>query len=292
MNYQRPVELKEALTLLQAAHHRVIAGATDVYPADANQQAWGRRPMLTRTEERFLDLSGITSLSEIRIHPTTVEIGAGVTWTQAIDSSLPAWFDGVRLAAREVGGKQVQNRGTVAGNLCNASPAADGVPALLALDARVRLQAFGRTREVALETFIVGNRKTDLRTDELLTAIVIPVPKAPSYATFLKLGARRFLVISIAMVAARVDVVDGRVATARVAVGACGPVARRLQSLETRLLGQSVADIGAMPTASDVEVLTPIDDMRATAAYRRHAALTLVTRALDELANAARVELR
>ena len=71
--------------------------------------------MLTRTEERFLDLSGITSLSEIRIHPTTVEIGAGVTWTQAIDSSLPAWFDGVRLAAREVGGKQVQNRGTVAG---------------------------------------------------------------------------------------------------------------------------------------------------------------------------------
>ncbi len=287
MNYQRPTELGEALTLLQATPHQVIAGATDVYPADANRQAWGQRPMLARNEEHFLDISGVASLHQIRKHAAAIEIGAGVTWAQAIESDLPSWFDAVRLAAREVGGKQIQNRGTIAGNLCNASPAADGVPPLLALDAKVRLQAQDRIREMPLEAFIIGNRKTELRADELLTAIVIPVQKSTSHTTFLKLGARRFLVISIAMVAARLAVQEGQVAAARIAVGACGPVALRLQALENRLVGQSINAIETTLTSSDLDVLTPIDDVRATAAYRRHAAQTLVARALDELANTA-----
>ena len=290
MNFARPRELDEALALLQTGRHQVLAGATDVYPADANRQAWGRRPLSARAEERCLDVSNIESLKHIKVGATAVEIGAGVTWTQALECDLPGWFDGVRLAAREVGGNQIQNRGTIAGNLCNASPAADGVPPLMALDARVRLQTVGRSREVPLSDFITGNRATTLAEDELMTAIVIPIPAPGCHTTFLKLGARRFLVISIAMVAARLDVSHGRIELARVAVGACGPVTRRLSALETRLEGQTLENVGAMVTPADLEALTPIDDVRATAHYRKHAAGTLVARALDELAAKARAK--
>jgi CO/xanthine dehydrogenase FAD-binding subunit len=124
---------------------------------------------------------------------------------------------------------QIQNSGTVAGNLCNASPAADGVPPLLALDASVELASVAGTRRLKLDDFILGPRRTARRADELLAAILIPKPRAAAHSHFLKLGARRYLVISIAMVAAAIESERGKITTARVAVGACGPVAQRLR---------------------------------------------------------------
>ena len=280
--YARPKSLRDALGLLSDRPHRILAGGTDVYPADAAAVGWGRPGLNHPDSAPVLDIAGIDALAGIRRFPDRAELGALVTWTEAIESDLPAWFDCVRLAAREVGGRQIQNRGTVAGNLCNASPAADGVPALLVLDARVRLQDQGGSREVPLGAFITGNRRTCLRPGELMTAIVIPSPAA-ARSTFLKLGARRYLVISIAMVAACLALKDGRIHDARLAVGSCSEVAQRLHDLEARLEGVPAARARDMVKDDDFAPLSPLDDVRASASYRRHGARVLVRRALDTL---------
>jgi len=283
--YRRPAGLDDALGRLSAEPHRIIAGGTDVFPAAAAAVGWGRPGVDHPGHAPILDITAIKALSHIRRFPDRVEIGALVTWTEAIESDLPAWFDGVRQAAREVGGRQIQNRGTLAGNLCNASPAADGVPALLALDARVRLRRRGGSRDIPLESFITGNRRTCLRPEELMTAIVIPSPAPGTRSTFLKLGARRYLVISIAMVAACLEVRDGRIRGARIAVGACSEVARRLTRLEARLEGTRPEDAPGGVREEDFASLSPLNDVRASAAYRRHGARVLVARALGALAH-------
>ena len=281
--YVRPAGLVDALALLGRRSHRIIAGGTDVFPADAAAVGWGQPGIGHPGSAPILDITAVEELSGIRRFPDRVEIGALVTWTEAIESNLPAWFDCVRLAAHEVGGRQIQNRGTLAGNLCNASPAADGVPALLALDARVRLQHRRGSREIPLESFITGNRRTCLQHGELMTAIVIRSPAPGARSTFLKLGARRYLVISIAMVAACLEIGAGRIRDARIAVGACSEVARRLTDLEVRLEGARPEDAPGMVREEDFASLSPLDDVRASAAYRRHGAQVLVRRVLGAL---------
>lgn len=285
--YHRPRSLDAALETLGQAPCLVLAGGTDVFPADASATAWGRAAIDHPAAAPILDLSAVAGLAEIARAGGQVVIGAGVTWTQAIESRLPAWFDGVRAAGREVGGRQIQNRGTLAGNLCNASPAADGVPALLALDARVRLQRRGHRRELPLAEFITGNRQTRLGSGELLTAILIPEPDPGLRSTFLKLGARRYLVISIAMAAVSLRVAADAVAQVRVAVGACSAVACRLPALEARLAGAPVSAATGMVRAADFAGLSPLDDVRGSADFRRHAARVLVQRALGQLATSA-----
>ena len=281
--YMRPAGLDDALASLSERPYRILAGGTDVYPADAAAVGWGRPGIDHPESASILDISAIDALTGIRHLPDRVEIGALATWTEAIEIDLPAWFQCMRLAAREVGGRQIQNRGTIAGNLCNASPAADGVPPLLVLNARVRLQHRGGSREIPLEEFITGNRRTCLRPGELMTAIVIPSPAVRARSTFLKLGARRYLVISIAMVAACVEQEDGRIHDARLAVGACSEVAQRLTGLERRLQGALAAESPDMVRDEDFAQLSALDDVRASAPFRRHGARVLVRRALDSL---------
>ena len=135
-----------------------------------------------------------------------------------------------------------------------------------------------------LAAFITGNRKTAREPGEIVTALLVPrTIEGPS--AFLKLGARRYLVISIAMVAAILEADPaGRVAQARVAIGSCSPVARRLTQLERELVGAKLDEIGARVEPRHLDVLSPIDDLRGTAEYRRDAARTLVARALDAAA--------
>src|SRR4029077_7065341 len=123
-------------------------------------------------------------------------------------------------------------------NLCNASPAADGVPPLLALDAQVELASQAGVRRLPLEQFLVGNRKTQRRSDEVLSTVIVPRGLEGARSAFLKLGSRRYLVISIVMVAAIVDTdAEGRIKQARVAVGSCSAVAQRLIEIERHLAG-------------------------------------------------------
>lgn len=281
--FRRPACLEEALALLAAAPHRVIAGGTDVYPADVATTVWGGAGLTHPGAPPMLDVTAIPALSGVTSDDRGVRIGAAVTWRELIRAPLPPAFDGLKAAAREVGGRQIQNRGTLGGNLCNASPAADGVPPLLCLDAAVELVSWRGRRHLALQDFIRTNRSTALAGDELLVALHVPFPPATARSAFAKLGARRYLVISIAMVAAVVATDDrGLIGDARLAVGACSAVAQRLERLERRLVGVPPAAAPAAVTAADLSHLEPIDDVRASADYRRAAALELLRRVLAE----------
>ena len=132
--YHRPTTLEDALAIRAGEDVTVLAGGTDVYPAKAARAGWG-----DMRHADILDISALPGLRGIAEEAAGWRIGALTTWTDLIRAELPPLFDGLKLAAREVGGVQIQNRGTLAGNICTASPAGDGAPNLLALDASVEL---------------------------------------------------------------------------------------------------------------------------------------------------------
>jgi CO/xanthine dehydrogenase FAD-binding subunit len=271
--FLRPSDLASALRLLADGPSTVLAGGTDVYPAHADRPLTGD----------VIDISRVGGLRGIAALPGFWRIGATTTWTDIAAAALPPGFAALQQAAREVGGQQIQNAGTIGGNLCNASPAADGVPPLLALDAAVEVASIRGTRIVPLADFIAGPRRTVLRPGELLTALRVPAaPGERAAARFLKLGSRRYLVISFAMVAAHLAAdAAGRIVAAAIAVGACSPVARRLPALEAALLGQPVsANLAAVAAPDHLAVLDPIDDVRADRAYRLESAWILASRAI------------
>ena len=277
--YLRPRSLEEAIAIRAARDVAVIAGGTDIYPAHTGRRAWGEP-----THKDMLDITAIPGLRAIEATEAGWRIGCLVTWSALAEAPLPPLFDGLKRAAGEVGGRQVQNRATLVGNLCTASPAGDGIPNLLALDAVVEVTGPHGQRIVPLPDFLTGYRATALRAEEIVTALHIP-RLAGARGAFEKLGARRYLVISIAM-AAGVVATDaaGRITTARVAVGACSAVAQRLPALEAALQGVALAEAAWVPQLAHLAELTPIDDVRATAAYRREAALTLLRDLLRGLA--------
>jgi CO/xanthine dehydrogenase FAD-binding subunit len=284
--FERPDSIAGAARLLASGPWTVLAGGTDLYPAHVG------RPI----DASVLDITAIDALRGIG-HDDDLgwRIGATTTWTDVLRADLPPLFDALKAAAREVGGVQIQNTGTVAGNLCNASPAADGVPVLMALDARVELESARGRRELPLESFVLGNRKTARAADELVVAVRIPARSERGRSAFVKLGGRRYLTISMTMVAVVLDAdAAGKVVYAGAAVGSCSAAARCLPALEARLRGLPLtADLGAVADAGDLAPLSPIDDLRASAAYRRDATLTVLRRVLQsvrpELAPAAGV---
>lgn len=278
-HYARPQHLEQALSILAEPGWVVLAGGTDHFPAR----------VVHTPNEAILDVTALPELKGIDgVAGGGLRLGAGVTWAEVIEANLPSACDGLKAAAREVGGVQIQNRGTIGGNLCNASPAADGMPPLLSLDAEVELASVSGIRRLPLEQFVLGNRQTARRPDELLVAVYLPAPALEAAGRFLKLGARRYLVISIVMVAGTLSrAADGTIETARLAVGACSAAATRLPELEAALSGQPIANAVAALEPQHLEALSPIDDVRADASYRRHAALTLVRRCLSELTEAA-----
>ncbi|MGC4024723.1 MAG: xanthine dehydrogenase family protein subunit M [Mesorhizobium sp.] len=271
--YAKPTTVDEALALLSQAGWRPLAGATDFYPAQGN------RPI----RENVLDLNGIAELRGISETDSHFVIGARTTWTDIQRTELPPAFDALKQSAREVGSVQIQNTGTVAGNLCNASPAADGAPPLLILSAEVELRSTRGARRLALGDFILGNRKTARQSDELVTAFYVPREAAKGSSAFYKLGARRYLVISIAMAAVRVIIEDRQIQRAAIAVGACSAVAQRLRGLETALIGHELAHAEAIIGAATMPELAPINDVRGSAEYRLDAAREIVQRVFDAI---------
>ena len=271
--YFQPRTLAEAVHTLATHGGQILSGGTDFYPSLGDRAAPGD----------VVDISRVAEMQGVRLESDHVRIGGRTTWTEIIRTPLPRCFDALKAAAREVGSVQIQNRGTVAGNLCNASPAADSVPPLLTLGAQVELISTAGTRRLPLSKFIVGNRKTLCRPDEVLSAVIVPRYLDDATSVFLKLGARRYLVISIAMVAAVVKTdLSAKIIDARVAVGSCSVTARRLTDLERDLVGVAIAPGWASRVSADhLRPLSPIDDVRATAAYRNGAALTLVRRAIE-----------
>lgn len=269
--YAKPTTVDEALALLGEDRWRILAGGTDFYPAQ------GAKPF----RDNVLDINGLAELRGIAETHDHWRIGARTTWTDIVRHPLPAAFDALKSAAREVGSVQIQNVASVAGNLCNASPAADGVPALLTLDADVELRSAKAIRHLPLGAFILGNRRTALQPGEMVTAIRVPKRSAIGASAFVKLGARRYLVISIAMAAARLVVENGVVVDAAIAVGSCSAVARRLAGVEAALRGRPVdAALAEAVLSAPIDELSPIADVRGSAEYREQAAREIVARAV------------
>ncbi|MEQ8708490.1 MAG: FAD binding domain-containing protein [Rhodospirillales bacterium] len=273
--YVRPSTLADAVSAIGSEDYVILAGGTDFYPARVGKPV----------RENVLDLSGLTELRGISDQGDHWRIGATTTWTDIVRADLPACFDGLKQAAVEVGGVQIQNAGTICGNICNASPAADGMPPLLTLDATVELADRTGLSKIALPDFVLGNRRTARRPDQLVTGLLIPRVSSSARSAFYKLGARKYLVISIVMATAIIEAdQQGRVSAARIAVGACSEVARRLPLLEADLKGRQIGGRLSTVLAPDhFQNLSPIDDVRGSAGYRLEAAIEAVRRVLDAI---------
>lgn len=264
MTYSAPTSLEDALNQIARMDVQIVAGCTDFFPSKP------QGPLAKRLLDvsRLSDLRGISQQSHSQ-SGGEIRIGAATTWSEIARADLPAACAGLQAAAREVGSLQIQNVGTIGGNICNASPAADGVPPLLTLEAQVEVRSARATRLLPLSDFITGVRKVDLRPDEMVTAVILP-PPGHAVGAFTKLGARRYLVISITMTAALIALDgEGQISKARISVGACSPVAKRLGALEAQIIGQRPDHIEITP--EHLSGLAPIDDVRGSGAYRLEA---------------------
>ncbi|MGA9749516.1 MAG: FAD binding domain-containing protein [Nocardioides sp.] len=248
-----------------------IAGGTDVM-VDINFDR--RRPA------GLLDLTRIDEITTWSVEGDLVRIGAGVTYAQ-VESDLATLAPGLAMASRTVGSPQIRNRGTVAGNLGSASPAGDAHPPLLAVGAVVEVASLRGVRLVPMSDFFVGVKRSALQPDELIRAVRVPVTGAPQQ--FAKIGTRNAMVIAVASFGLALHPESRRVGTG---IGSAAPTPRTAAAAEELLAGELDWE-GRAPVATSVvrrfgelvaEAADPIDDVRGTAAYRRHALGVLAAR--------------
>lgn len=271
-----PQTLPEALDMLDSTLGIVpIAGGTNVIV----ELREGRHRNGT-----LMDVSRLTELRGVRRENGYVVLGGGATIAALLaDPLIAAHGAPLRQAATTLGSPLVRNRATVAGNLVDASPAADTAPPLLALGAEVELASQAGTRRVPLHEFFLGPNQTVRRPDELLVAVRWPVPPANSAGAFRKLGLRNALACSIITVAVAVERGEtGGCENVRIALGSVAPTPIRAVAAEDALRGQpltveSIAEAARLAA----EATRPIDDIRGTAAYRKRMAAVLVRRLLE-----------
>ncbi len=265
--------LADALAQLATSNARVLAGGTDVFTLN-----WP-------AQQRFINIAQVPELKSIEEFEDYWRIGAAVTWSDLAAAGLPALFDGLTSAGYEVGSIQIQNAATVVGNVCNASPAADGTPVLVALEAEIEIADSTGVSVLPIHKFVLGPRDIALTSAQLVVAIRIPKKPGRAISRFQKLGSRKYLVISFVSVAVVIRVESDVITSAGIAVGSCSPVACRLTSLEARIINQPVQQLSSLNVMvdSDLAPLTPIDDKRATAEYRLLAAQSLLQRTLNAI---------
>ncbi|PYQ73039.1 MAG: hypothetical protein DMG04_14950 [Acidobacteria bacterium] len=262
----RPRSLEDALAMLRDEPTLTpLAGCTDLYVA----LHFG-----TLKDTQFLDLWRLDRLRKIELRGGALSIGALATFTDLIRSTLVRKrLPMLAAAAREVGGVQIQNRGTIGGNVANASPAGDTLPVLAAADAVVVLQQAGGIRRVPFDGFYTGYRQTVRRPGELIVGIEIPPVRGRQF--FRKVGTRAAQAISKIVMAGILGPATGSGRTARIALGSVAPTVVRVPRTEAALA--SGASIEAVQRTL-MEEIAPIDDLRSTAEYRRRVAANLLAR--------------
>lgn len=269
LDFRRATSLQDALGILRDDSRTPIAGATDLGVA----LHFG-----TTKARRFLDISRIDDLRAITVSGDTLVIGALASYTAIIRSpDVAEHLPMLASAAGQIGGVQIQNRGTLAGNVANASPAGDSLPVLAAADAVVVLACVEGVRRVPLTAYYTGYRMSVARADELITAIEIPAVAGRQW--FRKVGTRAAQAIS-KIVMAGVRDADGSV---RLSLGSVAPTVVRAVRTEAALAEGASADEAAR--VLDTEI-APIDDIRSTAVYRRRVAGNLLRRFLADTARA------
>lgn len=255
----RPGTLDEALRMkAERPEARFVQGGTDVM-VELNF-GHSRPPAL-------VDLSEVAELRGWTRDGDAVRLGAGLTYTEAMSTTLAEVLPALAEASRTVGSPQIRNRGTIGGNLGTASPAGDALPPLLAERAEVELASVRGLRRMPLEEFLLGVKRTALEPDELVTSVRLSPSGGPQ--TFMKVGPRNAMVIAVCSLAVVVDATAGEV---RAAFGSAAETVRRVTL--------PLADAASLPDRV-AAAASPIDDVRATAAYRRHALRVLAARALE-----------
>lgn len=277
-DYYTPQSWDEALSLLAqyGTDARLLAGGTD---------------LMIQLERKLIAPKHVISMDRIPGWDALtvnggVTINAGTTYRQL--EKTPALFDKHKAlieASRQVGGVQVRNVGTVAGNLCNASPAADSVPPLLVMDTTLTLVDAASERQIPAYDFITGRGETVLREGELLHTITIPPLPDQTATVFLKAGRRQAMEISFVSVAARLTLAENgtTIETARIALGAAAPRPVRATTAEQALEGETYSPDAVKEAAFlAVQSTDPISDVRASAEYRQHLVQVMVRRALEK----------
>ena len=259
LDFRSASSVNEALTILRDEKRTPIAGATDVYVA----LNFG-----TFTPRQFLDIWDLDELRTISLNGETLIIGALASYTALIQSTIVAERMPMLVeASRLVGGVQIQNRGTLGGNIANGSPAADGVPVLSAADAIVVLRSLDGERRIPMNSFYTGYRATVMRPDELIVSIEIPRVEGKQW--FRKVGTRQAQAISKIVMAAV------RAPSPRIALGSVAPTIVRARMTEQALASGAPIDEAAEILGDEIK---PIDDVRSTADYRRRVSMNLLRR--------------
>lgn len=270
-----PPSLEDALKALADGGGRPMAGGTNLLPdLRARVDAAGC----------FVDLSGIEELRGIDHGNGRVRMGAGTTLTDILrDPGLRQAAPSLVAAAEVFAGLMVRNAATVGGNICYASPSADLVPPLLSLDAEVTLASQGGERSLPLDGFFLDYKKTTLRPGEVLTAVSWAPPEPGTANLFYKLGRRKGDAITVTGVAVMLAAEGGRCSKARIALGSVAPTVFRAKDAEAMLEGEALTaeSIEAAARAA-ADACRPIDDLRASADYRRHTVHVLTRRLLRQ----------
>ncbi|WP_286974914.1 FAD binding domain-containing protein [Acetomicrobium sp. UBA5826] len=279
ISYFCPKSLTEALDFLDNCKEnvKILAGGTDVIPAVRSGK------LLLIDNINILDIKSIDELKHIVFEEEGLRIGATVTLSEVIESEIvknncPL----LKKAIDQIGSMQIRNWATIGGNICNASPAADSAVSLLALDASLRLQSKGKSRLVPINEFFVGPGKTKLKSDELLTEIIIP--KRNGNSTFIKLGRRNAFTLSLISIAVFVQMKDNVISDIKIALGAVAPTPIRAQNTEKILIGGKITEENLKTAVQTIkEEINPINDVRASSEYRRDMSGELLRKALINL---------
>jgi CO/xanthine dehydrogenase FAD-binding subunit len=258
---RRATSLADALQVLSAGGWTPFAGGTDLMVL----LEMGKLP-----QRRFLDIWRVPELKGIRVSDAEVSLGALATYTDLLEHEVVTdEFPLIAAAARETGAVAIQNRGTVGGNIANASPAADLPPALLVYDAELEVASVRGSRRIPYQSFHRGYKTMDLADDELIVSVRLPRTGTRWKGSYRKVGTRRAQAISKLCFAAVAAIDDGTIRDVRIGLGSVAPTVVRARAAEAALRGRSID--GAIITAARRALeqdISPIDDMRSTAGYR------------------------
>ncbi|MCF7941541.1 MAG: FAD binding domain-containing protein [Spirochaetia bacterium] len=274
----RPENLQEALRIRRETHAVPLAGGTDLM---VRYRSWAGT--LPKFPWPVLFINHLTELKTMGLREDGLHIGAGVTLSE-IEREMEA-PQALRAAVSEMAAPALRNLGTLAGNICNASPAGDAVCVLYALDAQVVLTSLSGARTVSVMDFITGPGRKDLNDDELMTDIIIPHANF-SHVSYRKVGTRKANALSKMSFCALAKTKLGRIDDVRIAFGAVGPTVVRSWETEKKLLGMDADDLKDHLSAihDDYDAMIhPIDDQRSTAVYRKQVSLNLLDQFLQNL---------
>jgi len=274
----RPENLQQAMGILSKQECTIMAGGTDLMVQRARGFA-----LAPEFQKPLLFIEHLTELKKIYVENNEIHIGACAILTDIIESEIvPAVFKDM---IGQMASPPTRNMATIAGNICNASPAGDTLPYLYAMNAKVVLQSANNTRTLPIDEFIVSLKRTCLRSDEMLTDIIIP-NKEFSINYYRKIGQRKGMSLTKVSLLGMADVIDGRVSDIRIALGSVAAGIVRSPEIEKIMIFNSIGEIENLSDkvlAQYDTLIRPIDDARSTASYRKKASLRLINDFLKKL---------